>query len=308
MKQSVKQSSLRHKHRDKLPYRLIMPAAIAMFLIHFFPTVVGIVMSFTNFSSTALKNWGNAKFVGLQNYTNILYGNAVQTEKFLSSAQATLVYAVCSIVGIYLVGLLAALLLNGKEKWLRPLRGVFLISWVVPSVVSVFIWTSIFSYDYGPLNFILTELGITEERIYWLIGDLAWIPPIVANIWKAWPFAFISLLAGLQSIPDSLYESAEVDGAGMFKCFRHITMPSLYPVSRVIIMLLIVWTALDFNTTYVMYNYSPPTVANVLPVYVYNISFRSWKFGQGAAISSLLMLVMAVICLIYLRVCVDDEK
>lgn len=73
-------------------------------------------------------------------------------------------------------------------------------------------------------------------------------------------------------------------------------------------MLLIVWTALDFNTTYVMYNYSPPTSANVLPVYIYNVSFRSWKFGSGAAMSTLLMLVMAVVCLIYLRVCVDNEK
>lgn len=308
MKRQIRQRSLRKRSRDTLPYRLILPAAIAMLLIHFLPTVIGVVMSFTDFSSSALREWSKAEFVGLDNYADILFGNPIQTEKFLQSALASLVYAVCSIVGIYLVGLLAALLLNGKEKWLKPLRGIFLISWVVPSVVSVFIWTSIFSYDYGPLNYLLVKFGITEEKVYWLIGDLAWLPPIVANIWKAWPFAFISLLAGLQSIPDSLYESAQVDGAGVFSSFRNITMPSLYPVSRVIIMLLIVWTALDFNTTYVMYNYSPPTSANVLPVYIYNVSFRSWKFGSGAAMSTLLMLVMAVVCLIYLRVCVDNEK
>lgn len=308
MKQRIQPTDLRHKRRDRLPYMLIAPAAVSMLLIHFLPTLVGVVMSFTNFSSTALRNWSKAKFVGLDNFSSILFGNPVHTEKFLASAKATLIYATCSIIGIYLVGLLAALLLNGKEKWLKPLRGIFLISWVVPSVVSVFIWTSIFSYDYGPLNYLLLKFGFTKEKIYWLIGELAWIPPVVANIWKAWPFAFISLLAGMQSIPDSLYESAEVDGAGIFTSFRHITMPSLYPVSRVIIMLLIVWTALDFNTTYVMYNYSPPTIANVLPVYIYNVSFRSWKFGSGAAMSVLLMLVMAVVCLIYLRVCVDDEK
>ena len=308
MKRQIRQRSLRKRSRDTLPYRLILPAAIAMLLIHFLPTVIGLVMSFTDFSSSALRDWSKAEFVGLDNYADILFGNPIQTEKCLQSALASLVYAVCSIVGIYLVGLLAALLLNGKEKWLKPLRGIFLISWVVPSVVSVFIWTSIFSYDYGPLNYLLVKSGITEEKVYWLIGDLAWLPPIVANIWKAWPFAFISLLAGLQSIPDSLYESAQVDGAGVFSSFRNITMPSLYPVSRVIIMLLIVWTALDFNTTYVMYNYSPPTSANVLPVYIYNVSFRSWKFGSGAAMSTLLMLVMAIVCLIYLRVCVDNEK
>lgn len=309
MKRSVKQSSLyEKKRRDSLPYKLIMPAAVSMLLIHFLPTVIGIVLSFTNFSSSALRDWSKAKFVGLQNYSSILFGNAVQTEKYLSSAKATLIYAVCSIAGIYLVGLLAAILLNGKEKWLRPLRGVFLISWVVPSVVSVFIWTSIFSYDYGPMNYLLVKFGLLKEKAYWLIGDLAWIPPIVANIWKAWPFAFISLLAGMQSIPDSLYESAEVDGGGPISCFWHITMPALYPVSRVILMLLIVWTALDFNTTYVMYNFSPPTIANVLPVYIYNVSFRSWKFGLGASMSSLLMVVMAVVCLIYLRIAVDDGK
>lgn len=112
MKRQIRQRSLRKRSRDTLPYRLILPAAIAMLLIHFLPTVIGVVMSFTDFSSSALRDWSKAEFVGLDNYADILFGNPIQTEKFLQSALASLVYAVCSIVGIYLVGLLAALLLN----------------------------------------------------------------------------------------------------------------------------------------------------------------------------------------------------
>ena len=308
MKKSSGRAANINKKNDSLPYKLILPATLAMLFIHFIPTIVGIIMSFTDFSSSALKNWSKANFVGLKNFYSILSGNPVQTEKFLASAKASLIYSVSSILGIYLVGLLAAVLLNGKEKIMKVLRGIFLISWVVPSVVSVFIWTSIFSYDYGPLNFLLTKFGIVKDNVYWLIGDLSWIPPIVANIWKAWPFAFISLLAGMQSIPESLYESAEIDGAGFFKSFWYITLPSLRTVSRVIILLLIVWTALDFNTTYVMYNFSPPTQANVLPVYIYSVSFRSWKFGIGAAMSTLLMLVMSIVCVVYLRINMKEEN
>lgn len=140
------------------------------------------------------------------------------------------------------------------------------------------------------------------------MGPLSIIPPIVANVWRSWPFAFITLLAGLQSIPQDLYDAADVDGANRLQKFFNITLPSLFAITRVMIMLLIVWTALDFVMVYTMYGYAPPAEANVIPVYVYNMGYQTWDFGKASAVSTLLMLVMLGLCILYVRSMFQEKK
>ena len=296
------------KKKDFLPFLLIAPALIAMTIVHFIPSLVGIIISFFDFSSAALRDWSKAEFIGLWNYTSIFKSGSTSNIKLFQSVKASLIYTAASLTFIYGLGLWSAMLLNKEGKIFRAFRAIFLIGWIIPNVVSGYIWKSIFLSESGPMNGILLKLNLIQEPIYWLIGPKSIIPPIVANIWRSWPFAFITLLAGLQSISSELYDAAEVDGANEIRKFFSITLPALFPVTRVMVMLLMVWTALDFTTIYIMYGYAPPAEANVIPVYVYNMGYQTWDFGQASAVSALLMLFMLGVCILYVKSFITDKE
>ena len=295
------------KKRDWLPFVCIFPALLAMLFIHFIPSVIGIGISFLNFSSEALRDWSKADYIGLANYAKF-FSSGTTGDQFLSSVKASLIYTIASLVLIVLRGLFAAMLLNQEGRVYRILRAVFLIGWILPNVVTGYIWKSMFLSESGPINAILMKMNIIDQPIYWIVGPLSIIPPIVANVWRSWPFAFITLLAGLQSIPQDLYDAADVDGANRLQKFFNITLPSLFAITRVMIMLLIVWTALDFVMVYTMYGYAPPAEANVIPVYVYNMGYQTWDFGKASAVSTLLMLVMLGLCILYVRSMFQEKK
>ena len=121
-------------------------------------------------------------------------------------------------------------------------------------------------------------------------------------IWRTWPFAFLFLLAGLQSIPADMYEAASLDGASKWRQFLAITLPSLKPVNVVLLIVTFLWTFNDFNTPYVLFGQSPPPSADLLSLHIYVNSFVNWNFGLGAAMSVLLLLFLFVVTLVYLRI------
>ncbi|MDR1287331.1 MAG: sugar ABC transporter permease [Treponema sp.] len=296
------------KKTDWMPFLCIAPAFLAMTMVHFLPSLIGIFVSFLNFTSRALRDWTKADFAGFRNYINLFSIDGISGTRFLQSVRASFIYTTGSLVSICVIGLWAATLLNHDGFMYRILRAVFLVSWIIPNVVTVYIWKSIFLSDSGPFNAILVNLKIIGKPIYWLIGPKSIIPPIVSNVWRSWPFAFITFLAGLQSISPDLYDAADVDGASGVQKFFHITLPSLFPITRVLIMLLMVWTALDFTTIYVMYGFAPPSDANVVPVFVYNMGYQTWDFGQAASVSTLLMLFMLGVCIIYVRSFIRNDN
>lgn len=303
----LKKFPIKKKKRDWLPLACVLPALIAMTCIHFIPSFIGIVISFFNFTSEALRDWGKAKFIGLSNYVNFFSGG-VSGNQLMSSVKASLIYTVVSLVFIVLLGLFAALLLNHEGKIYRILRAIFMFGWIVPNVVTGYVWKSMFLSESGPINAILMQLHIIKEPVFWLVGPLSIIPPIIANVWRSWPFAFITILAGLQGISQDLYDSASTDGANGIQKFFNITVPALFSIIRVMIMLLIVWTALDFTMVYTMYGYAPPAESNVLPVYVYNMGYQTWDFGKASAVSTLMMLVMLGICTLYVRYNFSEKR
>ena len=121
-------------------------------------------------------------------------------------------------------------------------------------------------------------------------------------IWRTWPFAFLFLLAGLQSIPADMYEAASLDGASKWRQFLAITLPSLKPVNVVLLIVTFLWTFNDFNTPYVLFGQSPPPSADLLSLHIYVNSFVNWNFGLGAAMSVLLLLFLFIVTLVYLRI------
>ena len=124
----------------------------------------------------------------------------------------------------------------------------------------------------------------------------------MTTVWRLWPFAFLMILAGMQSIPGELYEAAEVDGASAWRRFRHITLPLLRPVTGVLLIILFLWTFNEFNTAYVLFGPAPPASADLLSLHIYVNSFVNLNFGLGSAMSVLLLLFLLLVTMAYIRI------
>ena len=154
--------------------------------------------------------------------------------------------------------------------------------------------------DTGMVNQLLLSLHLVHSRPFWLIGQNSFWSLVVVQIWRTWPFAFLILTAGLQSIPADLYEAAALDGAGILGQVRHVTLPLLRPVNRVLLLVLFLWTFNDFSVPFTLFGSAPPTQADIISIHIYENSFVSWNFGTGSAMSVLLLLFLLLVTVVYL--------
>lgn len=295
------------KPHDRTPIYFLAPAMAAMLFVVLVPSVIGILLSLTDFSAKNMTAWDKVRFIGLDNYHYLFASGSGLSDNFKNSIGASLKLVAVNLTGVYLMGMMAALALNKEGRAFRILRALFLIPWVIPSVVTTFVWKSFLLRDSGGLNDLLMRIGLLDQPIYWLAGSMSIVSVMIVSIWRGWPFVYISLLAGLQSIPSDMYDAAEVDGASRVQVFARITFPMLFPVSRILILLQIIWSALDFNTTFVLYNMVPPKQANVLPLLAYNTSFQQWDFARGATVATFMMGIMMIISVLYIRLVIEKE-
>ena len=208
----------------------------------------------------------------------------------------------------YVLGLIAALLLNEDFKGRGLFRVLIIIPWAIPVVVACLVWILMFDYQYGIINHILETIGFLSSPIAYLGDVRAALPAaMVVNIWKGFPWVAIMLLAGLQTIPVGLYEAAVLDGASAWKKFRHVTLPMLRPVSAVVFLLLVVWTVKDFAILYVLTGGGPANSTELLTVYVYKSAFKFFRMGEAAAGGVVLLLISLFFTIIYLKVSRGDE-
>jgi multiple sugar transport system permease protein len=151
-------------------------------------------------------------------------------------------------------------------------------------------------------TFLVRDLHLLHNPPFWLLGNDAFWSMVAAAVWRWFPFAMLILLAALQGIPNEQYEAAAVDGASSWMRFRKITLPSVRGPNLVLVLVLFLWNFNDFNTPYILYGDSPPTSADLISLHIYSVSFESWNFGLGSAMSVLLMIFLLIVSLIYLRV------
>lgn len=289
------------KNRKGNPYLWILPSFICMSIIQFFPGILSIFMSFTKLDVSYVRRPFEAPFAGLGNYGRILQPGTSLGNSFLTSLMITIGFTLASTILGYLIGLFEAMLLNQPFKGRSVVRAVFLIPWIVPTVVSAFCWRMIFLRDYGILNKLLISLHIIEEPIFWMIGSNAFLVIVVARVWASCPFIMISILAALQTIPVEQYEAARVDGASAWQQFRYITMPGISAVSKVVVLLQFIWGSGEFTIPYAIFNQTPPKEANLISVLVYSNTFSTWDFGGGAAVSTIVLCIMLVLSIFYMR-------
>ncbi len=283
-----------------IPYLFIAPAVIFEFIIHILPMLVGIAISLIGLTLFYIHYWTQAPFIGLQNYKVALNFTGAAGSALLSSFLITVAYTLLVVAGSWLLGMLAALLLNGQFRGRNLFRTLFLIPFAMPAYIEVITWQFMLQKNNGVINAILSGLHVANPP-FWLVGTNAFWSMVMTAIWRSWPLAFLFLLAGMQTIPADMYEAASLDGASKFLQFRSITLPMLKPVNVVLLLVTFLWTFNDFNTPYVLFGAAPPAAADLLSLHIYVNSFINWNFGLGSAMSVLLLIFLFIVSVVYLR-------
>ena len=274
----------------------VVPAALAIAALFGYPVVKNLVMSFQDYGLRTFFT-GEAPWVGLQNYV------AVVTDDVFSKALVnTALFTVGSIAGQFVIGMLLALFFHKNFPLSGVLRALFLLPWLIPLIVGSAAWRAILEQDSGILNVTLQNLGIIDSPIPWLTSpDVALIAVILVNIWLGIPFNMTLLYSGLQQIPDDLYEAGAMDGATGWKAFWHITLPNMRAVVGVVLMLGVIYTLKVIDIILGLTQGGPANATQTIATQSYRDSFVEFKFGQGAALSNILILISLVFAIVYLR-------
>ncbi len=277
-----------------LPYVLLSPAVLATLVVVFYPMLQALV---TSLYYNILWKPRALKFIGLDNYIAIW-----NDEVFWSSLGRTAIWIGLTVPMQLLLGLVTALLLNQQFRWRGLARSLILIPWALPSVVIGLMWAWIYNPQVGLLNDLALRLGLLQSAMPWLANPATSLYAIIAAlVWQGFPFFAIMILAGLQTIPHSLYEASDIDGASRWQQFWHITWPMLGGVLVTAVMLRIIWVANSIDVIYVMTGGGPGYATHTLPLYALKRTYASMDFGYGSALAVCFSLLLLGLIALYLR-------
>lgn len=277
---------------------LMIPIVVIIFIIIGIPLVQAIYWSFTD------KIVGNdPTFIGLENYAELL-----KDKVYWKSLKNTAIYTVGCIVAKLLLGLLWAVLLNQNFKGKSFFRTVLLIPWALPGMVAAMTWRWMYDSTYGIINSVLLSLGIIDLPINWLSNPkIVLFSAMIVNIWRGVPFFMFSILGELQTLDAQVYEAATVDGAGVFKQFRYITLPGISNVLKVTTLLSTIWTFNDFENVWLVTGGGPLYASSVIATYTYDMAFIQNQLGKALSISVSVIPILLVLMIFSSRLKKQDE-
>jgi multiple sugar transport system permease protein len=277
--------------------RLFLIPALGLIAVFFLlPVLGGLALSFTDFDIYAVGNLKLARFVGLHNYAA-----ALGSHDFWSAVRNTLYFVVVGAPLSVIVSLISALLLNARAVKLRSVFRTVYFAPVVTTLVAVaVVWRYLYHPHYGFVNQLLGLFGVAP--IDWL-GNPTWSMPaiVILSVWKNFGYNMLIFLAGLQTIPDELYEAAAIDGAGSWARFRHVTLPGLAPTFLFVGVTTMISQFQLFAEPYVMTQGGPLGATRSIVLLMYEEGFRWWRMGMGAAIAFLLLLITLAGALVQIR-------
>ncbi len=283
----MSKSLTRMQKNEIWAFSLISPVVIYLTIFMLIPFCWAVWTSLTN------KTIGTqAAFVGLANFREL-----IQDPVFFKSLFNTLYYTVAAVAGKLIFGLVMALVLNAPIPAKNFNRVLLFVPWTIPTLVSALTFKWMYSDVGGIFNHILMSAGIIHEQLPWLYDPaLAMVSIIIANIWRGTPFIGISILAGLQTIPEDLYEAARIDGAGIIKRFTAITLPSIKEVIVLATLITTIWTFNDFEIVWLLTGGGPANSTQILSTYSYTIGFMNLNLSKAisASIFALPFLVILI--------------
>lgn len=281
---------------------LLAPAAVVVFGLVSWPVLRTAWLSVHRVMSPMPS--APTEFIGLLNFRNALTDPDLQ-----AAAGRTLYFTVVSTAAELLFGVLLGLLMAQRLRFRWLLRAAVLLPWALPTVVSATMWRYLLNADYGPLNALLTQLGLIDGYRSWLgTPGSALHMVIVADVWKNTSIVAFFILAGLTVIPGEIIEAAEVDGAGPFRRFFSITLPLLRPVLMVVLVLRTIEAFKVFDIVYVMTRGGPGNGTQTVALYAYVAAFSNQNFGYGSAVALLIVLVVLVLAVIYIRLLTGSAR
>lgn len=284
----------RNWHDELRAYAFLAPALLILVALLVYPLASVIRLSFYD-ANISRETW-----VGLANYATLM-NDALFWRAFVQ----TVLFTVGSVVLHYVFGLGLALLLNAEiNRRFRSLsRGILIVPWLLAPTVAGMIWVLMLA-PFGVVNALLASLGLVgaDANIAWLgQPETSLLSVTLMNVWRAFPFFMVMLLAGLQAIPQQLYEAAEIDGATLWQQFWHITLPSLRSVTATVILLDSIWTFRAFDPVFVMTGGGPTHSSEVLATAIYFSGFQGSKFGYASAEAVVMFLILLAVSAFYVR-------
>jgi N,N'-diacetylchitobiose transport system permease protein len=282
-----------------VPYLLVLPVAVVIGAILGYPLYKLVTLAFQQYGLPELIQ-RKGVWIGLDNFESVLRDSI-----FWDVLLRTAVFTFANVSLTIVLGTLIALLLVKVSTWVRVLltAGLVLV-WAMPAVVAVQVFFWMTNFQNGILNHVLTELGVGDffqhDWYATTFSKLAMVTLLI--VWGAIPFVTITVYAGLSQVPRELVEAAEIDGAGPLRVFRDVTFPILKPILLILTSLSIIWDYAVFTQPYLLIGASHLDVSNyVMGVYVFIEGYRLSDFGRGAAISLLMVLIVAVLSVPYVR-------
>lgn len=282
--------------QTRAAWLFLAPALSLIGIFFFLPVIAGLLLSLTDFDIYGIASFDTVRWIGASNYARLLSSDA-----FWGALRNTLYFVLVGGPLSLLVSLYAALLLNARAVRLRSFFRTVYFAPVVTTLVAVaIVWRYLFHAKYGLLNHALGIVGI--PGVDWL-GDPHWAMPaiILMAIWKNFGYNMLIFLAGLQSIPDELYEAASLDGAGAWQRFRHVTLPGLKPTLLFVSVITMIGYFQLFAEPYVMTQGGPLRSTTSLVLLMYEEGFRWWRLGVASAIAFILLLILLLGTLIQFR-------
>ncbi|MCK5453131.1 MAG: sugar ABC transporter permease [Calditrichia bacterium] len=273
-------------NHNRLAYLYIAPAIIIMSLVVIYPFIYNLIVSFSNMSLSHFRDW---RITGIGNYLLVL-----SEKSFWYFLFKNILWTVINLIFHVGIGVFLALILNKDLRGKTVYRTLLILPWAVPQYITALTWRGMFNSEYGAINLLLEQ--VVGVQIPWLSTEWgAFSACLIANIWLGFPFMMIIALGGLQSIPDELYEAADIDGASSWLKFRNITMPLLKPVMVPAITLGVIWTFNNFNIVWLISNGGEPSdTTHILVSWVYKSAFTYFRMGYAAAFSMIIFAILFI--------------
>jgi arabinogalactan oligomer / maltooligosaccharide transport system permease protein len=265
---------------------LLGPTILIVLAVVAYPFFYNVVLSFSNMNIYHIRDW---RIIGFQQYAAV-FTDALFWEILWKTIVWTLVNVVFHVgIGVFLAVILHQHFIAGKSAW----RVLLILPWALPQYITALTWRGMFTAEYGAIDILITKY-MNLPAVEWLTSPTeAFIAAIMTNVWLGFPFMMVVALGGLQSIPQELYEAADVDGASAWKKFWNVTAPLLKPVMIPAITLGMVWTFNNVNVVWLVSNGGEPNdQTHILVSYVYKAAFGMYRFGWAAALSMVIFFIL----------------
>ncbi|MDR7418250.1 MAG: sugar ABC transporter permease [Armatimonadota bacterium] len=276
-------------------YLLLAPAVIVFAIVVLYPVATSIDISFRR---VEIYSPGTPRGpLTLANYARLL-----ETAGFWQAVRVSITYVIISVTCALLIGFATALLLNQRFRGRTLARMLTVLPWAVPPVVAVNIWWWILDPAYGLLNWVLLRLGLVAQPVNWITQPGPAMAAVsLVTIWKGYPFFVVMLLAGLQAIPQDLYDAGAVDGAGRVAVFRHITLPALRGVLSLATLLSVLWVFREFTIIWVLTGGGPIRATETLAIMTYREAFANFRMGFAASIGVVTLVISMIASILFIR-------